>query len=68
MYTLEYISPWTSYIVDVYTSVMDCERDCERRFDVESVRFARVDGVLTVALSFEDDVILKLYEGDTSAS
>lgn len=64
MYTLEYISPWTSYIVDIYTSVMACEEDCEARFDVTGLRFTRGDdGVLSASLSFEDDVVLRLYEG-----
>lgn len=69
MYTLEYISPWTSYIVDVYPSVMACEQDCEQRFDVVGLRFKRDEtGLLTASLSFEDDVMLKLYEGKDAST
>jgi len=64
LYRLEYTSYWTAYTVDFYDSVKTCEKDCERRYEIEGVRFTWSDkeGCLVADISGEDEVILKLHE------
>lgn len=63
IYELVYSSPYTFYPVGTYTSVEDAERDCETRYKVNNITFARgEDGVYKASMYAEDEVILKLYE------
>lgn len=64
LYRLEYISEWTEYTVDFYDSVTTCERDCERRYEIEGVKFtwSEKEGCLVADISGEDTVLLKLHE------
>lgn len=63
MYQLVYSSPFTVYVVGVYT-LDECERICRERYGMTTVKFGQDDaGTLYTPFCADDGiVVLKLYE------
>ncbi len=64
MYALHYISPYTLYHVDDYTSIDACERDCETRYKVKGLKFKLTDDGTwrCVVQGEEGTIVLRLVE------
>lgn len=68
MLRLAHVSLWTTYTVDTYATLEDCEQDCAERYGAPDLHFTRdTDGILKAMIDADGDiVILNLYETETA--
>lgn len=66
MFTLEYSSPYTTYIIDTYASIEACMVDCVRRYGRMCV-FKRADeNTFKATIYGEEEITLTLHAQEGS--
>lgn len=68
MLRLVYVSLWTTYTVDTFTSIALAEAYCVESYRARGLTFKRdTDGILKAMLDADGEVvILNLYENETA--
>jgi hypothetical protein len=68
MFKLVYRSLWTTYPVDTFPSLDDCEGYCATHYDAPGLTFKRdTDGILKAVIEADGDiVVLNVYETESA--